>query len=71
MAYSDFTGTIPVDKPALKAGWLTSLRSAVARRALYSRTVRELSNLSSRELADLGLTRCTIAKVAHEAAYGK
>ncbi len=33
-------------------------------------TVRELSALSSRELADLGLDRSNIISVAHESVYG-
>jgi uncharacterized protein YjiS (DUF1127 family) len=34
----------------------------------YSRTVSELESLSNRELADLGLSRTDIARVAREAA---
>ena len=30
----------------------------------YRRTVKELSRLSSRELADIGITRCDIPAVA-------
>jgi uncharacterized protein YjiS (DUF1127 family) len=48
-----------------------SFREAQARRALYSRTVRELRALSDRDLADFGLHRANIEEVAHEAAYGK
>jgi uncharacterized protein YjiS (DUF1127 family) len=33
----------------------------------YNRTVSELNNLSNRELADLGLTRSDIPRVAREA----
>ncbi len=36
----------------------------------YRRTVRELSNLSSHELADLGLHRSELCRVAHESVYG-
>jgi len=47
------------------------LTAAYGRYRLYSRTLTELSQLNDRELADLGLTRTSIASVAHEAAYGQ
>jgi uncharacterized protein YjiS (DUF1127 family) len=34
----------------------------------YNRTVSELNHLSNRELADLGLSRSDIARVARDAA---
>jgi len=49
-----------------------ALRSAGAqllrRRRIYSRTLAELSALTDRELADLGISRFDIARVAREAA---
>lgn len=36
----------------------------------YRTTVNELSDLSDRELADLGLTRSMIRGIAYNAAYG-
>ena len=36
----------------------------------YRRTIRELSELSSHDLADLGLHRSEIRRVAHESVYG-
>ncbi len=45
-----------------------------ARRAqyrVYRQTVNELSALSERDLADLGLHRSMIATVSHTAAYGE
>jgi uncharacterized protein YjiS (DUF1127 family) len=33
----------------------------------YRRTFRELSNLSNRELADIGISRCDIPNVAADA----
>lgn len=50
---------------------IKSARDAMERRRVYNRTVRELRALSTRELADLGLHRSMITRVALEAAYGK
>lgn len=36
----------------------------------YRRTVNELSQLSAHDLADLGLHRSEILRVAHETVYG-
>ena len=38
---------------------------------LYRRSVSEMSDLSARELADLGLHRSEIKRVAHETIYGQ
>ncbi len=48
-----------------------SVKSAIARRAVYAQTLRELNGLTNRELADLGIARANIAVIAREAAYGK
>lgn len=42
-----------------------------ARYRLYRETMAELSHLSARELADLGIHRSQIQSIATEAAYGK
>ncbi|MBU2957575.1 DUF1127 domain-containing protein [Paracoccus sp. C2R09] len=42
-----------------------------ARRAVYKQTVRELNALTNRDLADLGINRSMITRLAHEAAWGK
>lgn len=59
------------------AGVYTTIRNAqalgerfAAWRA-YRRTIAELSGLGGDELADLGLHRSEIRRVAHEAVYGK
>lgn len=44
------------------------LKSRYAVWKRYSRTVSELQGLSSRELADLGISRSDIQRVAREAA---
>ncbi len=46
------------------------LAERVARYKTYRETMNELSQLSSRDLADLGLHRSMIKSVALEAAYG-
>lgn len=46
-------------------------KEAIERRRIYVQTVTELSNLSNRDLDDLGLSRANISDIAREAAYGK
>lgn len=41
-----------------------------ARRVVYRQTVRELNALTNRDLADLGINRAMITRLAHEAAWG-
>ncbi len=50
-------------------GLLIDLRARLARRKVYNQTLSELQNLSNRELADLGLNRSIIRRVAYQAAY--
>lgn len=52
-------------------GIIASVKAALARRAVYMQTVRELDALTDRELADLGMSRLEIPALAREAAYGK
>lgn len=47
------------------------LRSALARRKVYRKTLSELSTLSERNLKDLGISRSAIKHLASEAAYGR
>ena len=46
------------------------VKLSLQRRATYQQTLHELSALSDRDLADLGLGRASIRTVAREAAYG-
>ena len=48
-----------------------AVRAAIQRRRVFNQTVRELSQLSSRDLTDLGLHRAMITRIALESAYGK
>lgn len=45
------------------------LRSFLKRRKVYKRTFHELARLTDRELADLGIPRSNIRRLAQEAAY--
>ncbi|TVP95618.1 MAG: DUF1127 domain-containing protein [Roseinatronobacter sp.] len=56
----------------------TGFRSMIERigarfkqRRVYNRTHAELSQLSTRELDDLGISRSMISRLAYEAAYGR
>lgn len=53
------------------ADLLTGLRLAMARRRVYRQTLRELRAMTSRELAELGIHRSMITRMAAEVAYGK
>lgn len=50
-------------------GFLIDIRARLARRRVFRQTVNELASLSDRELADLGLNRTEIRRVAYQAAY--
>lgn len=53
------------------AALMRSYNEGLARRRVYRQTVNELMTLSDRELADLGIHRSLITRVALEAANGK
>ena len=53
------------------AAFFKVAKDMVERRRVYAQTVAELSNLSDRDLADLGLARGNINEIAYEAAYTK
>jgi len=64
-----FSAPIPVGEK-FAAVW-AQVVEARAKRGVFKQTVRELNELSSRELADLGLHRSMIKRIAYEAAYLK
>lgn len=51
--------------------YFAGLRQSFADHRLYMTTFDELSSLSSRELADLGMYRADLHRIAREAVYGK
>ena len=53
------------------ASTMRILKESAERAATFRRTMRELNALSERELADLGMHRSMVTRIAHEAAYGK
>lgn len=71
MAFAFTSATLPRSSNRTGTGLLASLRDALHRRRIYGTTVRELNALTNMELADLGLSRSMIRRVALEAAYGK
>lgn len=50
-------------------GWFQSVQENRSKAALYRQTLRELNALSGRDLADLGIHRSSIRRIAYEAAY--
>lgn len=46
-----------------------SLREHISQRRNFQRTVNELSKLSTRQLADLGLNRSNLRQAAYKAVY--
>ncbi|WP_172293051.1 DUF1127 domain-containing protein [Pseudoruegeria sp. HB172150] len=46
-------------------------RAAYGKRRLYNETLRELQELSHRELSDLGISRSELRSIARTAAYGE
>ena len=66
MAYLN-TAAAPQGLSGLRA----RIQDAMEKRRIYRTTLSELSGLSNRELADLGIARSMIKGIALEAAYGK
>jgi len=71
MAYANTTRAAPVGLLDRIAQIYRTLAEATARRRIYRQTRRELNALTARELADLGIHRSQITRIALEAAYGK
>lgn len=52
------------------AKFVADLQDHMARRSVYRQTLRELNELTDRDLSDLGMSRANIRSVAYEAAWG-
>lgn len=50
---------------------MTRWNEARERRAVYLRTLNELSSMTDRELSDINLSRLQVGDIAREAAYGQ
>lgn len=50
-------------------GFFADLNDRMARAKVYRTTFAELNALSGRELADLGINRTELRRIAYEAAY--
>ena len=68
MTYHNLTAPLSAGRGA--TALLRDWRAAQAKRRLYRRTLRELNDLSDRELNDLGLSRSSVRAAAHGAVYG-
>lgn len=51
-------------------GFIARLRKSLADHRLFRETIEELSQLSDRDLSDLGIHRTQIREIAHESVYG-
>ena len=71
MAYMNSTRATQLTVADRFGNALTAVKAAYQRRRIYDQTVRELNDLSDRDLNDLGIHRSTITEVAMQAAYGK
>lgn len=71
MAYVNTTRATSASFADRFGTFFAGLKTAAAKRRIYSQTVHELRQLSDRDLEDLGIHRLMIAAVATEAAYGK
>jgi uncharacterized protein YjiS (DUF1127 family) len=71
MAFATETRSIHVGIFDRIATFAKEMAAFNAQYRVYRATVRELSVLSNRDLADLGLNRSMISDVARVAAYGE
>lgn len=71
MAYVTETRTVGTSFGQRIADIRATLTDRMVRAKVYRTTVTELSNLTDRDLADLGIARSSIRGIALEAAYGE
>lgn len=70
MAYENATRSSQIWFLSRVLSATTGITAALRQRQVYLNTLRELNNLSDRDLADLGIRRAAITEIAYEAAYG-
>ena len=70
MAFFSDTQSNGASLSARVSAWWDGVKAETARRRVMRATYAELAALSDRELADLGMSRAEISRVAREAAYG-
>jgi uncharacterized protein YjiS (DUF1127 family) len=61
---------IRAERAARRPGILRIVREVLGEWRLYNRTLDELRSLNDRELADLGIARSDIQRIALETVYG-
>ncbi len=67
-----YAENISIVRPSgLIGALIANFRDRLQRRKVYNRTYAELSQLSTRELDDLGISRSMISRMAYDAAYEK
>jgi uncharacterized protein YjiS (DUF1127 family) len=71
MAYVNSTRSIDAAIADGVSNAVKNVRERFEQYQVYRTTLRELSALSGRELADLGMHRSQIRSIALDAAYGK
>lgn len=71
MALAQNTQILDAGIAARISAMFAAASDAWQRRRVYRQTLRELNALTSRELADLGMHRSMITRVALDAAFGK
>jgi len=71
MAYTTDTRATGASFFSRFAALRSTMVERMAANRVYRTTSKELSNLSDRDLADLGISRSAIRGIALEAAYGK
>jgi uncharacterized protein YjiS (DUF1127 family) len=67
MAFVSNTGVPSLGLGQRVSDFVQRLRQAAKARAVYTQTYEELSALTDRDLADLGISRLSIGDVAREA----
>ena len=69
MAYMNSTRSVQVSFFDRFTAVAAGVKGLITRRRVFNQTLFELSQLSDRDLSDLGLSRANIEDLAREAAY--